>query len=198
MWRKIALYLIVSHFFIAGITAQQQVTTAEALSLFKAEKYADALQMYAQLLERNNRDINNNYYYGVSLVKLNQRYDEAIQRLKIAASRPPDVDVHFYLGQLYQRVYETQLAQEQFNLFLTKQKSSNEMTELAIRAIADCEASEHLINKYFSIEVIQKDTIHKEELLSYYHLAKDAGQLLKAGDFFSVGVNPNQIVFRTE
>src|SRR5690606_12279249 len=62
----------------------------------------------------------------------------------------------------------------------------------------DCEASEGLINKYFSIEVIQKDTIPKDDLLSFYHLSKDAGQLLRAGEFFSVGVNPNQVVFRTE
>ncbi len=198
MWRKIALYLIISNCFLGSIASQQQATPAEALSLFKAEKYTDALQMYAQLLERNSRDVNYNYYYGVSLFKLNQRYDEAIQRLKIAATRAPEADVHFYLGQLYQRVYETQLAKDQYQLFLRKQKGSNAMTELANRAIKDCEAAENLINKYFSIEVIQKDTISKDDLLSHYHLSKDAGKLLKAGDFFSVGVNPNQVVFRTE
>jgi hypothetical protein len=198
MWRKIALYLIISNCFLGGLASQQQATPAEALSLFKAEKYADALQMYAQLLERNNRDVNYNYYYGVALVKLNQRSDEAIQRLKIAATRAPETDVHFYLGQLYQRVYETQLAKDQYQLYLKKQKGSNAMTQLAARAIEDCGAAEDLINKYFSIEVIQKDTIPKDELLSYYHLSKDAGQLLRAGEFFSVGVNPNQVVFRTE
>lgn len=198
MWRKIGLYLIISNCFLGGLASQQQATPAEALSLFKAEKYADALQMYAQLLERNNRDVNYNYYYGVALVKLKQRSDEAIQRLKIAATRAPEADVHFYLGQLYQRVYETQMAKDQYQLFLKKQRGSNAMTELANRAIEDCDASEGLINKYFSIEVIQKDTIPKDELLSYYHLSKDAGQLLRAGEFFSVGVNPNQVVFRTE
>ncbi|GAO30375.1 PD40 domain-containing protein [Geofilum rubicundum] len=156
------------------------------------------MPIYEKLLERKNRDADYNYYYGVSLFKLNQSYDEAIQRLKIAASRPPEADVHFYLGQLYQRVYETQLAEEQYQLFLKKQKGNNEMTDRAKRAIEDCQAAERLINKHFNIEVIQKDTIDKADLLTYYHLSKDAGKLLTAGEFFSVGVHPDQIVFRTE
>jgi hypothetical protein len=198
MWRKSVFCLILSFLFLTGLRSQGQATPSEALSLFKAEKYAEALPIYAKLLERNNKDVNYNYYYGVSLFKLNQNYDEAIQRLKIAASRPPEADVHFYLGQLYQRVYETQLAEEQYQLFLKKQKGNNEMTDRARRAIEDCQTAERLINKYFSIEVIQKDTINTADLLSYYHLSKDAGKLLTAGEFFSVGVNPDQIVFRTE
>lgn len=173
-------------------------TPQEALSAFRAEKYHEALQMYERLLERNNRDQTYNYYYGVSLFKLNRNPDEAIQRLRLAAARPPSQDVHFYLGQLYQRAFELDLAMTHYERFLAQQRTENEMTKTAKRAIEDCKASRNIINKYFDIKIIRKDTIPKDQLLNYYNLSKDAGQLLKAGDFFRVGVNPEQVIFRTE
>lgn len=200
MWKSllICLLILTPAASLPLMSQQNMPTPQEALSAFKAEKYNEALQMYERLLERNNRDQTYNYYYGVSLFKLNKNQDEAIQRLRLAAARPPSQDVHFYLGQLYQRAFELDLAITHYERFLAQQRTENEMTKTAKRAIEDCKASRNIINKYFDIKIIRKDTIPKDQLLNYYNLSKDAGQLLKAGDFFRVGVNPEQVIFRTE
>src|SRR5690606_18937497 len=118
--RKI-LYFIFSFIAITGINAQQPDQT-EALKLFNEGKYAEALPKYKKLLEKNNRDYNYNYYYGVALCKLNKNRSEAIQRLKLASTRPPSQDVYYYLGYLYQREYEVQLAIENYNKFLRSEE----------------------------------------------------------------------------
>jgi hypothetical protein len=194
--RKI-LYFIFSFIAITGINAQQPDQT-EALKLFNEGKYAEALPKYKKLLEKNNRDYNYNYYYGVALCKLNKNRSEAIQRLKLASTRPPSQDVYYYLGYLYQREYEVQLAIENYNKFLKSQKTENELTKAAKKAIDECRSAEQLINKHFAVKVTAKDTVSFEEISSLYSLSKDAGQLLKAGDFFRVGVSADQVVFRTE
>ncbi|TCO07400.1 tetratricopeptide repeat protein [Natronoflexus pectinivorans] len=178
---------------------QTQVSAQNALSLFNDGKYAEAKEMYERLLERNNRDHALNYYYGLILYKTNERPDEAIRRLRLAANRPPSPDVHFYLGKLYQRAYEFDLAKSSFERFLNTQRSASEvMVQTAKRGIEDSEASNVLINKYFDLQVIRKDTVPRNEMLNHYKLSKDAGQLMRAGDFFRVGVNPEQVIFRTE
>lgn len=194
--RKI-LYFIFSFIAIAGINAQQPDQT-EALKLFNEGKYAEALPKYKKLLEKNNRDYNYNYYYGVALCKLNQNRSEALQRLKLAATRPPSQDVNYYLGYLYQREYEVQLAIEHYNKYLKAQKTENELTKAAKKAIAECNSAEQLINKHFAVRAIAKDTVSIDEISSLYSLSIDAGQLLRAGDFFRVGVSAEQVVFRTE
>jgi hypothetical protein len=198
MRMKRVIYLLFANFLIINLSAQQQTSSARALSLFNEGRYAEALVLYEQLANSNSRDVNYNYYYGLSLLKLNIKSDEAIKRLKVAATRPPSPDVHYYLGYLYQRAYEPQLASEHYQRFLKTQKADKELSKLAERALRDCQSAESLINKHFSIEIIAKDTINATELLSHYGLSKEAGQLLKAGDFFKVGVSPDQIVFRTE
>jgi hypothetical protein len=199
MWKRLLLSILIFNPFVTGLlTAQQAPSATEALSLFRAGKYAEAASMYEKLLERSNRDINYNYYYGVSLVKLKQKNDQAIQRLKLAATRPPSPDVHFYLGHLYQHVYEPELAIEHYERFLKLQKTKDSLTTLAEQGIEESKAANLLINKYFDIKILRKDTIKKDDLINYYSLSKDGGQLMKAGDFFRVGVNPNQVIFRTE
>src|SRR5690554_7962209 len=90
------------------------------------------------------------------------------------------------------------MARTHYQRYLQQSKAGSPFREAAERSISDSEAAEQLINKHFNIEVLQKDTIPFEALKNHYGLSRDAGQLLKAGDFFRVGVDPNQIIFRTE
>lgn len=181
------------------LMAQQPMTTADgALELFNSGKYSEAKMAYQQLLTHNNKHYAYNYYYGISLYYLKENNSEAIQRLKLAAIKPPSNDVYFYLGQLYQRAYENQLAISQYEIFLKKTGSNDPRTEIAQRAINDCQTANTLINKHFEIKVLKKDTVDRTQLLNYYALSKDAGQLMKAADFFKIGVGEESIIFKTE
>ncbi len=200
MWKRFTLYLaLVAFIFSVNLDAQQKAPTAsDALSLFRAENYAEAAKMYASLLERNDRDLSLNYYYGVCLYKLNHKTNEALRRLKFSATRPVSPDVYYYLGKLYQQIYEMEAAIESFERFLKQSKPDDPKTADAKIAMDDCRSGLRLINKYFDIKVINKDTIHKNDLVRYYQLSKDAGQIMPAGDFFRTGVDANQVIFRTE
>ena len=199
-WKRFILCLaLTSILFTQAVVAQQRtVSAAEALNLFKSENYSEAAQMYASLLERNDRDLTNNYYYGVCLYKLNRKTDEALRRLKFSATRPVSNDVYFYLGKLYQQIYEMELAIENLARFLKQAKAEDTKSDEARLALDDCRSGLRLINKYFAIKVIAKDTVPKSDILSYYYLPKDAGQIMPAGDFFRTGVDPSKIIFRTE
>lgn len=198
MIKKAVLLLLLPVLSLLPLLAQTSPSATEALSLYKTGKYAEAARMYRHLLERNNRDAQLNYYYALSLIQLKERPDEALQRMKLAAVRAPEPEVHYHLGYLYQRAYELDMARTHYQRYLQQSKAGSPFREAAERSISDSEAAEQLINKHFNIEVLQKDTIPFEALKNHYGLSRDAGQLLKAGDFFRVGVDPNQIIFRTE
>lgn len=198
MLNKILLIITFTLISLSAHSQTEVVTAASALKLYSAEKYGEAKIAYNELLKRNNRDYAFNYYYGVSLFHLKENQDEAIQRLKLAATRPPSNDVHYYLGKLYQRVYENDLAITHFQRFLKSAKNDDPKKPDAERAIEDCNASNDLINKHFEINVINKDTVDFADFLNSYHLSQDAGKLMKAGEFFTVGVDQSSIIFRTE
>ena len=175
-----------------------QTRQAEALRLFNAEKYAEAAEIYASIIESNNRDIPLNYYYGVSLYHINKDIDEAIRRLKFSSTRPVSPDVHYYLGKLYQQVYEMELAADHFDKFLTLSKLPSSKTKDAEKTMEDCLSAVRLINKYFDIQVLKKDTVNKNAILNNINLSKDAGELMLSQSFFVTGVDRNQVIFKTE
>ena len=193
--KRIVLLIIILH---AVFSLHSQTRQAEALSLFREGNYAGAAAIYAPLLERNSRDVTMNYYYGVCLYYLNEDKYDAIRRLRLSSSRPVSPDVFYYLGKLYQQTYEMQTAVEQFERFLNLNKTESPKVDDAKIALENCRSAENLVNKYFNIETLRKDTIEKSRLLDYIHLSEDAGELMTSGKFFLSGVDANQIIFKTE
>jgi hypothetical protein len=200
MWKRYILCLtFITILFAQALPAQEKpATAAEALSLYKSENYEEAARMYSTLLERNDRDLTSNYYYGVCLFKLNLKTDEALRRLKFSSTRPVSNDLYYYLGRLYQQIYEMELAIENLERFLKQAKPEDSLTLAAQNALEDSRSGLRLINKSFDVKIIGKDTIQKSDLLQYYHLQKEGGEIMAAGDFFRTGVDPDQVIFKTE
>lgn len=169
-----------------------------ALELFTQGNYAEALPMYEQLIERYEREAKYNYYLGVCLVEQRQNNSEAIRRLKYALSRRVNRDVHFYLGKAYQKAYEFELAEKEFNNFLKYATNSDPRRAKALRNVQDCQSATSLITKHFNIEVVDKDTVPQHQFLSMYNIPTDAGTLAKNKSFFKTGVPPEKIMYRTE
>lgn len=179
--------------------AQESVVSPDrALELFTQGNYAEALPMYEQLIERYEREAKYNYYLGACLVEQRQNLSEAIKRLKFAQSRRVNRDVHFYLGKAYQKAYEFELAEQEFNNFLKYATNNDPRRAKALRAVEDCKSANTLINKHFSIQVIDKDTVPASAYLSPYNLPEEAGTIAKNKTFFKTGVPPEKIMYRTE
>ena len=193
--KRIVLLVIILN---VAFSLYSQTRTAEALSLFKEGNYVKAAEIYASLLGQNSRDIASNYYYGICLYHLNQDKYDAIQRLKFSSTRSVSPDVFYYLGKLYQQTYEMQLAVEHFERFLNLNKTESPIVDDAEIALEDCRSAVNLVNKYFNIETLRKDTVEKSRLLDYIHLSEDAGDLMMSEKFFRTGVDANQVIFRTE
>lgn len=181
------------------ITAQESVVSPDrALELFTQGNYAEALPMYEQIIERYEREAKYNYYLGVCLVEQRQNLSEAIKRLKFAQSGRVNRDVHFYLGKAYQKAYEFEPAEQEFNNFLKYATNNDPRRAKALRAVEDCKSANTLINKHFSIQVIDKDTVAESAYLPQYNLPEEAGTIAKNKTFFKTGVPPEKIMYRTE
>jgi hypothetical protein len=201
--RRESMRLIVTTLFVlvlyTSIGAQEgSVSPDQALELFKAGNYSEALPMYQQLIERYDRDPKYNYYLGICLVEQHQNNSEAIKRLKFSLSRRINQDVHYYLGKAYQNAYQFDLASKEFSTFLKYAANSDPRRARAQRAVDDCGSGKNLINKHFSINVINKDTVNEADLLSAYDLPGEAGTLTRNKSFFKTGVPPENIMYRTE
>ncbi len=184
---------------IIHLDAQETTVSPDrALELFQQGNYVEALPMYEHLIERYDKEAKYNYYLGVSLVETRQNNSEAIRRLKFAQSRRVNRDVHFYLAKAYQKAYEFELAEEEFNTFLKYATNSDPRRAKAQRAVKDCQSASSLTNKHFRIQVVNKDTVSDNNFLTMYNLPEDAGTLARNKDFFKTGVPPDNIMYRTE
>lgn len=191
------LLIIISS--LISVDAQDTpVSPDQALELFRNGKYGEALPMYQQLIERYDREAKYNYYLGVCLVEQRQDNSQAIKRLKYALSRRINRDVHYYLGRAYQNAYQFELAIKEFEAFLKYATNSDPRRAKAKRAIEDCASGEQLINKYFSIKVVKKDTVNEDNFIDAYELPEEAGTLARNKTFFKTGVPPENIMYRTE
>jgi hypothetical protein len=188
-------------FLTLHLTASAQENTVsadQALDLFRQKNFAEALPMYEHLIERYDRDPKYNYYYGVCLVDQRQDHSEAIRRLKFALSKRVNKDAHYYLGQAYQNNYQFEEAKEEFSAFVNYANSDDARRTKAQQAIENCESGEKLINKYFNITIVDKDTISSNDYLQAYKIPEDAGTLARNKSFFKTGVPPENIMYRTE
>ena len=190
--------LILSGLLISCFSIYAQTKQSEALKHFKEENYAQAAEIYASIIESANRDIAVNYYYGVCLYYLKRDIDEAIRRLQFSSTKPVSPDVFYYLGKLYQQIYEMELAVTQFEKFLKQNKTVSPKIEDAEKSIKDCTSAIRLINKYFNIQILNKDTVEADNMLKHINLSRDAGELMLSQNFFVSGVERNQIIFKTE
>lgn len=169
-----------------------------ALALFEQGNYREALPLYQILFERYERDAKINYYLGVCLVEQQQNFDEAINHLKYALTKRVNKDANYYLGRAYQHTYQYDLAIKSYENFLRYAANNDPRRELTKRAIQDCESGKQLINKYFTIKVLRKDTVDEAQFIEAYQFPQECGTLARNESFFKTGVPPKEILYRTE
>lgn len=190
--------LSVCLFFTSAVAiVAQEVTFQTAYDLFGSKKFDEAASQFAKLTAKSERDPKLNYYYGASLTEANRNIAEAVKRLKFAQVNKYGNDLSFYQGRASQINYEFDQALEFFARY-QKFGKNKELLERSRIYMAQCEASKALSSKIFDIKVVGSTKTTIDNLLPFYNLSKDAGSILKNSDFFDSGVDPDDVLYRTE
>jgi len=174
------------------------VTRQQALETFRQGEYSQAYDRYAFLISKYPKDAKINYYFGICELKTNQHISTAIKHLKYASIKGVSKDIYYYLGRAYQLNYNFKEAIESFNKFQKYAKPEDVRWDKAERYKKESAIGDSLSTKIYYLQVVGKDTISKDMLLSMYHPVKDAGYILYNKDFFESGVDPNGILYLTE
>ncbi|MCU4157069.1 SPOR domain-containing protein [Carboxylicivirga sp. A043] len=198
--KSIALILLI---IVTGLSelsfAQNKTYSAkEALVLFKEGNYAEAEKAYEYLLQRYDREIKYNYYYGICLIQNNNDIPQAVKRIKYAALKGVSRDAYYYLGRAYQLSYQFEEAIGQYNRFLKYASASDIRNEKAEKYKLESEMGLRQSAKVYNLEVYERDTVLKADFLSAYHPAADVGKVSLNSDFFESGVDPNGVLYLTE
>ncbi len=204
MLRKYQLIIII--LLVQGIIfAQEQkstqpvpITPKLALETFRQGDYEQAYEMYNTLTAKYPKNARYNFYLGICELKTNKNISASVKHLKYAALKGISRDVHYYLGRAYQLNYNFKEAVTSFNKFLKYAKPDDKRREKAERYKKESETGEEMSTKIYYLQVIAKDTVLKENLLSMYHPVKDVGYIFNNSDFFESGLDPNGILYLTE
>ncbi len=192
--------LILTALMLQGILFAQDsaVTQKLALETFRHGEYSQAYDMYSTLISKYPKYPKINYYFGICELKTNQHISGAIMHLKYAALKSVSKDVYYYLGRAYQLNYNFKEAVSSFEKFLKYAKPDDVRRDKAEIYKNESEEGSNKSTKIFYLQVVGKDTISKDMLLSMYYPVKDAGYILYNKDFFESGVDPNGILYLTE
>ncbi len=185
---------------LKNISAQKSsvYTSSQALSLFNDGNYVEAEKAYDYLHRKYTREVKYNFYLGICMMKNRSDLSQAIKLLNYSRIKGMGKNTYFYLGRAHQLSYQYDEALKNFKLFLKYASRSDEKVETTQRYIEECNNGKAISMKIYNIEVLQKETTSKDDLLNQYHPLKDVGHLYKNQDFFESGVNPNHILFETE
>ena len=200
MIRKYQLILFILFIQILAFAQEQAVpvTPKLALETFRQGDYEQAYEMYSKLITKSPKDSRYNFYLGICEIKTNKNISGAVKHLKYAAIRGISRDVYYYLGRAYQLNYNFKEAIAAFDRFLKYAKQDDIRREKAEQYKKESETGESMSTKIYYLQVISKDTVSKENILSMYHPVKDVGYIFNNRDFFESGLDPNGILYLTE
>ncbi|MDX2174050.1 MAG: hypothetical protein SFY56_13185 [Bacteroidota bacterium] len=142
----------------------------EALKAFNAGNFEESVNLYSAILKNDQQDPFANYYYGVSLFKLNKNIAKAINSLQIASSTK-DVpnDVYLYLGKAYHLSYIFQDAIIALEEYKKRAKPTDIDKYNVPLLISNCKSGAELITEQINIEILKRTPIVEENILTTYN-----------------------------
>ncbi|MBA3664842.1 MAG: PD40 domain-containing protein [Bacteroidetes bacterium] len=165
---------------------EERKKPADALKAFKANDFETAASLYEALLKNDQGDPFANYYYGISLFKLNRSKARAVNSLQLASTYkevPPDV--FLYLGKVCHSVYIFQdaiVALEEYKKRATPVEVENNHVAQLIRY---CKNGSMLMSDPINIQVEKRMKVQEGNLLATYNNELTEGRLMYKTDFFN-------------
>ncbi len=170
----------------------------EAIRLFKAGEFSEALPMFESLFNDYSKEPRYNYYFGACLVETNTNLSQAAKCLKYAGLKNFNKELYYYLGRSYQLLYEFSEAIDAFKQYLKLSGLTGEFRRQVLTGIGESQFGLNIATKIFTLKVVRQDTVDMENLLSAYSLSSDMGKLMENTDFFESGIDPDGVMFMTE
>lgn len=166
----------------------------EALNAFKSDNFESAASLYLAILKNDPQDPFANYYYGVSLFKLNKNIAKCINSLQIATStKDVPYDVYLYLGKAYHLSYIFQdgiMALEEYKKRAKPLEIDKNYVALLIN---NCKSGSTLITEQVNIEILKRTPIQEENLLTAYNPELIGDRLKYKADFFKSVIDKKKL-----
>lgn len=159
-----------------------------ALAAFKIKDFETALNLFGELLKNDPIEPFYNYYYGVSLVKLNKSRVKAIHSLQIASGyKDVPYDVFLYLANSCRLSYLFSEALAAFNEYKSKAKPAEITSNNVLQLVKNCESGLELMNAPVDIDILKRSPIVEGDVLLNYNpdLVNDKVKY-KSDAFFSM------------
>jgi hypothetical protein len=169
---------------------EERKKPGEALNAFKSNDFENASVLYGALLKNDPGDPFANYYYGISLLKLNRNKARAINSLQLASNfKEMPYDVFLYLGKAYHLSYIFQdaiLALEEYKKRAQPiEIERNNLNQL----IKNCKSGTALMSDPINIEVVKRIKLTDENLLSAYSQDLIEEKIRYKTEFFNSGLD---------
>lgn len=162
----------------------------EALKAFKSGDFETAASLYEALLKNDPADPFNNYYYGVSLFKLNRNKAKCISALQLASGYQ-DVpnDAHLYLARAFHQSYIFQDAMAALEDYKKRATPAELASPNYTQLLSYCKNGAALMSDPVNIEVMKRVKIQDENILGTYNSELINERLMYKTDFFKTPID---------
>ena len=150
----------------------------KAFSLFKAEKYSEALPLMSQLLSMYPKEANYNFGYAVCLIETNQQTEKAIKYLQYADSKSQNPLIKYYLGRAYHLNYKFEEALSNYTLYKSAATPADQKKYFIDNLISMCNNGKELIRYISDLTVVDNKKIKNENYYYSYELKDFGGKLI--------------------
>ncbi len=111
--------LLICNHGLSGQVPENEVQDMrqQAMRQYEEGNYAEAGEIFTQLIRAFPRDAMYRYYAGICKMEQGRDLDEAVEMLYYASTRGVPEDVYYYLGEAYRRMYDFERAKKYFITF---------------------------------------------------------------------------------
>ncbi|MBS1652885.1 MAG: PD40 domain-containing protein [Bacteroidetes bacterium] len=149
--------------------AQLKKKPVNALALFMAKKYEQSAVMFGELLKIDPLEPFYNYYYGISLFKLNKNKPKIIQALQIATqAKEVNYDAFLYLAKTYHQSYLFSEALTALDEYSKKAKPQELNTNFVNQLIQNCKSGNELMASPVNIDVLKRTPANEADVLNNF------------------------------
>lgn len=169
---------------------EEKQKPVDALKAFKSGDFRTSALYYEALLKNDPADPFANYYYGISLLKLNQSKGKAINALQLASGyKEIPYDVFLHLGKAYHLSYIFQDALLALEEYKKRAQPSEIELNNVLTLIKNCKNAGMLMSDPLNIEVIKRVKVQEGNLLGTYNPDQINERVAYKTDFFNSAVD---------
>ncbi|MFC2080128.1 hypothetical protein ACFLRQ_01500 [Bacteroidota bacterium] len=191
-----SILLVLSMASLNGQVSEHELPALrkKALEKYDAGEYLLAEADFMRLLRQFPGDPMYRYYTGICKVEANKDLEEAIELLHFASSRGVPVDVSYYLGEAYRKLYDFDKAKKyyiEFDKEASRSHAKERNSKLLIRSAV---YAKQITSSYNSFELLNQSYIDLSNKAQYAEIHMKGGDLsYKPEDLFAAKEDRNDL-----